>query len=429
MNIKQEAYVLRGDICYSEDKDTLRSIKDGYLVCEDGLSQGTYEKLPGQYENLPIVDHSGKLILPGLVDLHTHAPQFAFRGLGMDIELLEWLNAYAFPEETKYSNIEYARNAYEIVVKDIAGGPNTRICFFATIHLPATLLLMEMLEDSGLVSMVGKVNMDRNCPDCLREESASRSAEDTRIWLEATLGQYKNTTPIITPRFLPTCSDELMRELTSLQKEFGVPVQSHISENRAEIDWVRELHSSSKSYGHAYDQYGLFGGGFPTVMAHCVWPSSEEMELMRRNGVYVAHCPQSNMNLSSGIAPIRRFLDNGVPVGLGSDVSGGCHSSVFRAMSDAIHVSKMHYALRDRNEKPLTVVEAFFLGTLGGGSFFGKVGSFEPGYEFDAIVIDDSSLTTVLELSIEERLARVVYMSDDRHIIDKYIRGNQIIQH
>ena len=174
----------------------------------------------------------------------------------------------------------------------------------------------------------------------------------------------------------------------------------------------------------------------PTVMAHCVWPDSEEIEFMRLKKVYVAHCPQSNMNLSSGIAPVRRLLERGVTIGLGSDVSGGCHSSIFRAMSDAIQVSKIHYALIDRSEKPLTVNEAFWLGTLCGGSFFGKVGSFEAGYEFDALVIDDNELSipAVCDIGfaipfvcgIEERLARVIYLSDDRHICAKFVRGRQI---
>ena len=418
--------MLHGDICYSESPDTLRCVRSGHLVCDEGLSQGVFSILPERYENLLMLDYSGKLIIPGLVDLHMHAPQFAFRGLGMDSELLDWLNAYAFPEEAKYSDAEYAGTAYAAVVQDIVKGPNTRSCLFATVHVPATIRLMDMLEESGLVCMVGKVNMDRNCPEYLREDSAALSAMQTRYWLENVSGRYRNVKPILTPRFLPSCSDELMRELASLQKEFGAPVQSHLSENRAEIQWVRELHASSKSYAHAYDEFGLFGGGAPTVMAHCVWPGDEEIELLRLNGVHVAHCPQSNMNLSSGIAPIRRLMDNSIKIGLGSDVAGGCHSSIFRSMADAIQASKMHYALIDRNAAPLTVKEAFYLGTLGGGSFFGKAGSFEAGYEFDAVVIDDSGLSSTFELTLEERLARAIYLSDDRHIYRKFVRGEEI---
>jgi guanine deaminase len=418
-----DSFVLHGDICYSKTPKTLSCVEDGYLVCENGVSQGVYDSLPEKYEDLPLLDHENKLILPGLVDLHMHAPQFAFRGLGMDFELLEWLETYTFPEESKYRNLGYARNAYTAVVRNLVNGPNTRSCLYATVHLPATRLLMDMLEDSGLVCMVGKVNMDRNCPAYLCETNAARSAEDTRRWLNASIGRYKNTSTILTPRFIPVCSDELMHELAEIQQEFKIPVQSHLSESLAEIEWVRQLCPSSKSYSDAYDSFGLFGGGAPTIMAHCVWSDDSEIELMRRNNVFVAHCPQSNMNLTSGIAPVRRFLNNDLSTGLGSDVAGGCHTSIFRAMSDAIQVSKLRFRHVNQEESPITVAEAFYLGTAGGGAFFGKAGSFEPGYEFDAIVMDDSGIYAPFPLTIEERLARVIYFSDDRHVHEKYVRG------
>jgi len=421
------SFALRGDICYSKSINSLRCIEDGYLVCEDGLSRGVFASLPERYEDLPLIDRSDKLIVPGLVDLHMHAPQFAFRGLGMDFELLQWLESYTFPEEAKYRNLGYARKAYTAVVHDLINGPNTRSCLFATVHLPATRLLMDLLEDSGLVCLVGKVNMDRNSPAYICEESASRSAEDTRNWLNRSKGRYKNVRPILTPRFIPTCSDELMRELADIQKEYDLPVQSHLSESLAEIEWVRQLCPDSRSYADAYDGYGLFGGGVPTIMAHCVWSDPGEIALMRKRNVFIAHCPQSNINLTSGIAPMRRFLDLDMHAGLGSDVAGGCHSSIFRVMSDAIQVSKLRYRLvGQQDNQPLTVKEVFYLGTLGGGAFFGKVGSFEAGYEFDAVIIDDLNLGAPFPLTIEERLSRVMYLSDDRHIAEKYVRGLRV---
>ena len=425
--MKPNNFILYGDICYSQTPDKITCMEDGYLICTDGVSKGVFKSIPEQFKNLPIIDHKGKLIIPGLVDLHTHAPQFSYRGLGMDLELLDWLNTHAFPEESKYNHLDYAKKAYSAVVRDLITGPNTRACIFATVHLPATMLLMDMLEESGLVCMVGKVNMDRNSPEILCEESAARSAADTRHWLENTVGRYKNVTPIITPRFIPSCSDELMNELALLQKEFNVPVQSHLSENPIEIDLVKELCPASVSYGDAYDQFGLFGGDAPTIMAHCVWPSESEIELLRKRQVYVAHCPQSNENISSGIAPVRCFIDNDIRVGLGSDVAGGCHTSLFRAMTDAIQMSKLRWRLVDSSKAPLTLEEAFYLGTKGGGGFFGKVGSFEQGYEFDALVIDDQKLEPPFKINIADRLARVIYLSDDRHICGKYIRGCSII--
>ena len=225
-----------------------------------------------------------------------------------------------------------------------------------------------------------------------------------------------------------------MKSLAKIQKEYGLPLQSHLSENRKEIEWVRELCPESKNYADAYANFGLLGNGIPTVMAHCVWPDARELELLAERGVYVAHCPQSNMNLSSGIAPVRRFMERGISVGLGSDVAGGTHNSIFRAMSDAIQVSKLRQTLIAPTEKALSLEEAFYMGTAGGGSFFGKfpagstefgpAGSFESGWDFDALIIDDSSLSGGPgSLSIRDRLERVVYLSDDRHIIGKYVRG------
>ena len=425
--LKNNSFVLHGDICFSGSRESLITMAGGYLICEEGVSKGVYASLPEQYENLPLIGHEGKLILPGLVDLHMHAPQFSFRSLGMDCELLEWLEAYAFPEEAKYSDLEYARTAYGMLVRHLAQGPNSRVCLFATLHVPATMLLMDLLEESGLAGMVGKVNMDRNCSRILCEDSAGHSREATFNWLAASAERYKNVKPIITPRFIPACSDELMDMLAGLQKEFKTPVQSHLSESLAEVEWVRQLCPSCKTYADAYMDHGLFGGGVPTIMAHCVWPDDREMELLKNRDVYVAHCPQSNMNLISGIAPVRRYINNDINVGLGSDVAGGCHTSIFRAMAEAIQVSKLRSRYVDRNDPPLTVKEVFYLGTAGGGSFFGKVGSFESGYELDAIIIDDSDILPPFPLTIEERLTRVIYLSDNNRVFEKYVRGQKII--
>ena len=147
---------------------------------------------------------------------------------------------------------------------------------------------------------------------------------------------------------------------------------------------------------------------------------------MRENGVYVAHCPASNTNLSSGIAPIRTYLNEGIHVGLGSDVAGGTHTSIFRAMSDAIQVSKLRWRLVDSALAPLTTAEAFYLGTAGGGSFFGKVGSFAPGYACDALVIDDSRYNFSPQLTLSDRLNRTIYLSEDRDIAHKFVQGTQL---
>lgn len=419
----EQSFVILADLCYSTGLHALHTLPGGYLVCQDGRCAGAFETLPEQYQSLPLHDCSGMLALPGLTDLHVHAPQYTFRGLGMDLELLDWLNTYTFPEECRYEDLDYALDAYGRFVEDLRRGPNTRACIFATMHTPATVALMDALEDSGLCTMVGRVDMDRNAPPQL----CQTDPEATRKWLQQIQGRYQNTLPILTPRFIPSCSDELLEQLHQLQMQTGLPVQSHLSENLSEIAWVQELCPKSRFYGDAYAQAGLFGGpGCPTIMAHCVHSTPEEMALMRQNQVFVAHCPASNTNLASGIAPVRRFLEQGVPVGLGSDVAGGTEMSIFRAMADAIQVSKLRWRLVDDGLAPLTVEEAFYLGTAGGGAFFGQVGSFAPGYAFDVLLLDDRRYSPPGALDLSQRLARTIYLAQSQDLVHKYVEGRQL---
>lgn len=420
-------YVVKGNFCFSRSMDEIVCAEKSCLVVEDGRVTGLFSVLPERYAALPVLDYEDRLILPGMSDLHVHAPQFAFRGLGMDMELLEWLNTYTFPEESKYADLDYAQRAYESFVRHLLHSTTTRAAIFATIHVPATQLLMQLLDEAGLRCLVGKVNMNRNSPAYLREISTNQALRDTERWLEQSQGAYRNVKPILTPRFIPSCTDDLMFGLARLRAKYDVPVQSHLSENYSEIDWIRELCPHSKHYGDAYDQFGLFGGGYPCIMAHCVHSGEAEQALMQKNGVFIAHSPESNMNLASGVAPINRFLDNGLHVGLATDVAGGSHESMLRALTHAIQASKLRWRLYDQDVKPLSFERAFYLATLGGGAFFGKVGSFLEGYEFDAVVLDDASLDHPQPLSVRARLERAAYLADERNLCAKFVSGEKIL--
>ncbi|MEG1366486.1 MAG: amidohydrolase family protein [Oscillospiraceae bacterium] len=415
---------IKGQIVYAPDTKALAIHENSWVVSQDGVVVGIFKELPKEYASAECEDYGDRLIIPGLVDLHVHAPQYAFRGTGMDLELLDWLNTYTFPEEGKYGDLAYADRAYSMFVNDLKNSATTRAVVFATIHTDATLMLMDKLEASGVSAFVGKVNMDRNSPDFLREDTEN-SLANTKDWLSR-CKKSSNIKPILTPRFTPSCTDELMRGLKKLQEENNLCVQSHLSENAGEIAWVKELCPNTSCYGEAYEQFGLFGGEVPTIMAHCVHSTADEIELMRKNGVFVAHCPQSNTNLSSGIAPVREYLEKGVKVGLGSDVAGGANISILRAMADAIQVSKLRWRLVDEGRKPLTLAEALYIATKGGGEFFGKVGSFEKGYAMDAVVLSEELLPHPQEMSICDRLERIIYMSDDRTIRAKYKDGKKI---
>ena len=421
--------ILKGNICHTPEKDRLEIREDAYVVCGEGLCRGIFDTIPDKYLGMEIIDCAGKLIIPGLVDLHTHAPQFAYRGTGMDEELMGWLERYAFPEESRYADTGYAARAYGIVTEKLKRGATTRVVMFATIHPETTLILMDCMEKSGVVSYIGKVNMDRNASPELTEENAARSAEDTRRFIrECASRGYRRTKPIITPRFVPCCTDELMEALGLIRKEYDLPVQSHLSENPEEIEFVRELAPEAAFYGDAYDRFGLFGKDGRTVMAHCVYSPPEEVQRMLDNGVWIAHCPGSNMNIASGIAPVRHYLERGLRIGLGTDVAGGDSESMFRAVTDAIRASKMYWRYIDHNAKPLTFPEAFWLASKGGGSFFGKVGSFEEGYAFDAVVLDDSIEPSARALPLRDRLERAFYQRLDKQgIIMKFADAEQIL--
>lgn len=419
-------FVWKGHIIDSLDRHSLRVRENGYLVCQEGCCAGVFDVLPEQYRNLPLEDFGDRLIIPGMTDLHIHAPQFAFRGLGMDMELLDWLNTHTFPEEAKYRDLDYARRAYGQFTAHLRRSETTRACIFATVHVPATELLMEQLEASGLVTYVGKVNMNRNGPLYLIEPSTFQAVRETRQWLEETAARFDRTKPILTPRFIPSCTDDLLYRLADLRAEFGVPVQSHLSENLGEIAWVRELVPTAKHYGDAYRKFGLLGGDYPCIMAHCVHCDEAELELLRENGVFIAHSPESNMNIASGVAPVNRFLDLEIPTGLATDVAGGSHESMFRAMTHAIQASKLRWRLLDQSVAPLTFDTAFYLATRGGGAFFGQVGAFDPGYELDALVLDDGNLDHPQPLTARERLERLAYLGDERNIHGKAVAGTRL---
>jgi guanine deaminase len=417
--------IIKGNFFDCSQDMELRARTGAYCVVKDGISEGIFDELPEKYAGAPVTDYGDMLIMPALVDLHTHAPQYTFHGMGMDLELLEWLNTYTFPEEARYRDLEYASQAYDIFVDALTRSGTGRAVIFGTIHTEATLLLMEKLEKSGLVTYVGKVNMDRNSSDNYREETEESLRETERFVEKA--HSFRNTFPILTPRFIPTCSDELMRGLSAIQKRTGLPAQSHLSENRSEIEWVKELVPDAAFYGDAYDIFGLFGGECRTVMAHCVSSGKEEIERMAQKGVFVAHCPNSNTNISSGIAPVRKLLDAGIRVGLGSDVAGGHSLSLFDEMVSAVQVSNLRWRCIDQNDRQLSMTEVFYMATRGGGEFFGKVGSFDRGYEFDALVVDDCGLAGMIKPDPAHRFLRSLYLSHECLLAAKYVKGNKIL--
>ena len=412
--------VYKAHILFTPERSRFEVLENGYIAVEDGVVAGVAANLSSLgCEGAEVTDFGDCLLIPAMNDMHVHASQYRNQGIAMDLELLPWLENYTFPEEMKYTDEAYARRMYSRFVRDLWRFGTMRACVFATVHTESTRLLMHLFQEAGMGALVGKVAMNRNCPDGLIE-----SVDEMVSGTEALISEFNSpdglVRPIITPRFVPSCTPDMLKACGELAAQYGLPVQSHLSENTSEIAWVQSLEKESTSYGDAYDRYGLFGQT-PTVMAHCVWTAGEELELMKRRGVMVAHCPTSNLNIASGLAPIRTFIEEDVPVGLGSDISGGHDLNIFRMMVFAIQVSKAVYQ-RDHSKPFLTLSEAFWLATKSAGRFFGRVGSFEHGYEFDALVIDDSDLKHD-NYSLLQRLERYVYLGDDRQITYRFCHG------
>lgn len=224
--------LLHGDILFSAADGSLLIHENSYLAVERGLVEGIYPVVPESFRNVPIEDYGRDLIIPAFSDLHIHAPQYAQRGTGMDLLLSDWLSRYTFPEEAKFADIDYARTIYTQLAADMLRQGTFHAAVYATIHNPASRLLADILEKRGMRGFVGKVNMDCSSPDYLCE-TTEQSLRDTEDFL-ASFGPERRVRPILTPRFAPTCSRELITGLGRLGQKYGVGMQTHIVESRWE---------------------------------------------------------------------------------------------------------------------------------------------------------------------------------------------------
>lgn len=416
--------ILKGTIISAPALGKLEITERGYLVASDGIIQGVYQTLPAEFKGLPVEDYGNAMILQSFADLHLHAPQYPMLGMGMDLPLLQWLDTYTFPTEAKFADSGFARKVYRQLVKELAESGTTRVCMFSSLHREATLILMEELENAGITGFVGKVNMDRNGGANL-QETTEESVEETLRWLEE-CKNFKHIKPIITPRFTPSCTDELMEALGKIAAERALPIQSHLSENTGEIAWVGELHPDCAQYWETYAKYGLWNDR--TLMAHCVWSDERERKAMKDAGVWVVHCADSNQNLMSGVAPIRVMLNEGLKVTLGSDIAGGDHLSMFDVTAASIRASKARRILDGWNTDFLTVAEGWYLATSAGSEFFGEKPGFAPGNPLHAIVVRDDALPAVRPLTVQERFERCVYRRQRDGIQAVWSTGRKIFE-
>ena len=407
-------------------------LEDHYMVVQNGIIKSISKNKPkGKFEIFEAKDN--QMIIPGLIDTHIHAPQYVFAGCGFDLPLLEWLGTYTFPAEAKFSDKEHASKVYEAVVDKTLAHGTTTACYFATIWTESSKILAEICKKRGQRAFVGKVSMDRNSPDFYIEKTddAIKSATE---FVDNLIGNDL-VKPIVTPRFVPTCTPKLMKALADITKKHpDVMVQSHVSENVGEIAWVKELHPESTSYTGIYNEMGLLSD--KTILAHGVHLTDPEIKLLSEKRAAIAHCPSSNFMLYSGICDVRKLLDSGVKVGLGTDVAGGASPSIIDSMRNALICSRsqLFQHRKDGKEyKPLETADVFALATEGGAKALNiddKVGNFIVNKQFDALVVDMTK--GVCDCFCKEKptdlLDKFVQRADDRNVIRVYVRGKLVKQ-
>ncbi|TCO79437.1 amidohydrolase family protein [Marinisporobacter balticus] len=417
----EKILIVKGNIIFTKVSNRFECYEDHYIISINGIIEGIYKVLPQKYENCTVKDYGERFIIPGFVDLHLHAAQFLQCGMGMTKKLLDWLNDYTFDLEKQFQDVSFAKEVYKRFADQLVAKGTLRACIFGSTSTKGTEILFEVLKEKGIGAYVGKVNMDRNAPDFIIE-TTEESIKGTKYLIEKYKDE-KRVRPIITPRFAPTSTEDLLQRLGELAEKYNIPVQSHVSENIDEINWVGALFPDSKNYVDVYDKHGLFGQT-PTVMAHGIYLDKDELNRVKRNKVTLTHCPDSNVNVRSGIMPLRKYLNMGLQIGLGSDIAGGHKIALNEAMVRAIQLSKL-VNMRKPEYEILSASEAFYLGTKGGGSFFGKTGSFEKGYLFDALVIEDDEWIAN-RYGLEDRLESFLYIGDDRNICARYVEGCEI---
>jgi guanine deaminase len=407
---------------------TYSSFDDGYMAVEASgriVSVGDWRDLPAEFANTPVTELGPDvLVTPGFVDTHLHAPQLEMIG-SYGGHLLEWLNRYTFPTEMKFSDPAHASLIAKAFFEELLRCGTLTALIFSTVHYEATEIFFEEAERRGFRGIIGKTLMDRNAPDALLDRSPETSYEESRRllqkWHKRGLLRYA-----ITPRFAPTSSPEQLRLAGELKREFpDAYVHSHISENEHEVAWVRELFPEDAEYADVYDRHGLLGER--TVLAHGIHLTAEELDLLSRRGARIAHCPNSNLFLGSGLFPLHRVLEAGVLVGLGTDIGAGTTPCVFNAMADA-------YKVQQVQNVSLSPFHLWYLATLGGAralSLDAETGSLEAGKSADFLMLDLRATPLIAmrcarASSLEDLLAALIFMGDDRVVSRAWIAGREV---
>ncbi|GIP53053.1 guanine deaminase [Paenibacillus vini] len=445
--------IFQGTAFSSKSPKEIQVLKD-HLFCIN--TEGMIERIiaPQDPDFQPLLDAyqgtdtfhrlaEGQYLLPGFIDLHVHAPQWAQSGTALDIPLYDWLNTYTFPLESKFSDLEFAKKVYEDVVSTLLANGTTTALYFATVHKEASILLAEICASKGQRGLVGKVVMDDPAqnPEYYRDADTSSALADTEEFILAVQALAKSAKqgvyPVVTPRFIPSCTDEGLRGLGELAAKYDTYVQSHCSESDWAHGYVQERFQKNDAF--ALHDFGLLRD--KSVMAHCNFLDDEDVQLFAETGTAIAHCPVSNAYFANSVIPVAHFHAEGVEIGLGSDISGGFSPSLFDNIRQAVISSRMledgvnpSLPAKERGVpgSRITIHEAFYLATAGGGESLSlPIGRIEENYAWDVQIIDTKIPTAKLPIfdeneDLHDVFQKMMYLVRPENILEVWVQGERI---
>jgi guanine deaminase len=443
-----ETWAVRGKLLQAPAPDQLEAHQDALVVIgPDGVITHVQDAGPAHVDPFR---RTGRLLeltptqflLPGLIDTHVHAPQWPQAGTALDLPLEQWLFEYTFKLEARYSDLVFAREVYEDLVATLLANGTTTAVYYGSIHLPATRLLADLCLSQGQRALVGRVAMDdpEQCPDNYRDASAAIAIDETRAlidYIRAMPGNERRLIePVITPRFIPACTDALLHGLGALASETGCAVQTHCSEGNWEHEYV--IARTGRHDAVALRDFGLMNRR--TILAHGVHVSADDRALIRMHGAGISHCPLSNAMGANGVLPVRTCLDEGVHVSLGSDIAGGPDPSLIRSVAMAATVSGMledgvdparPAASRGTAGSRISFVTAFHLATAAGGVALDlPIGLLRPGYRFDALLVDTAVPDTNLRLHDRDKpvdaLQKIIWGASRANIRKVWVAGRLV---
>jgi guanine deaminase len=430
---------VRGFLIDAPEFGTLRGRRDGAIIIENGriLETGDYDDVRRKQWTSPIhwVDHRGSAIFPGLIDCHTHLTQYSAVARG-ESELLPWLRQHIFPIEREFTGPK-AREEAPRFFRELARHGTTTAMVYAAIYADSCEIGFQAAKESGLRVILGKMMMDVGSygqlqPKKVASVSLVESERLCRKWHRAEDGRLEYA---FSPRFAVACSEKLMRGAAEMAARFDAYLQTHLAENREEIEKVRHLYMGARDYTHVYEKCALLTP--KTVLGHCIHLNPREIAAIAAAQSSVAHCPTSNLFLGSGLIKLDQLLKAGIAVGLGSDVAAGPELNMWQVMRAAIDVQKARAAY-EPNLRPLRPSEAFYLATHGGARALGKasvIGTLDPGKEADLIVVDLGAVApyrkdrqSLHQIPTGDVLALCIYRGGPHANLKTYVRGRCVYE-